>query len=268
MKTKEVVLAVGGIPVAFRVRCVTMHAAIVRRYRGYLCGHDRRAVVIECVFSRKISLGGERVDVRRAGKCGWEVRRRDFRVSWEGTCGRAVMYRSIYAFDGMLRVLLSMRAVCRGRLFLHASAVKAGNRAYVFPGKSGSGKTTISRLAAETCVVLNDEIVCIGCARSGHARVWATPFWGEMGCGPVHENPVGVRAIMFLKKCRSSTSLQPIDKIHAASKLLRAVCVFGKDREVAEMVFDAVGRIVGEVSCFTFVFQKNAERVCGVLAGD
>jgi hypothetical protein len=60
--------------------------------------------------------------------------------------------------DTMLPALL----VQRGDLLLHGSAVAHGNRALLFLGSSGSGKSTIaSLLSRRGCAVVTDDIVCV-----------------------------------------------------------------------------------------------------------
>ncbi len=76
--------------------------------------------------------------------------------------------------DAVLRYVLSRRLLEQGGLLLHASAVIRAERAWIFAGPSGVGKTTIgAHLAGE---LLCDEAVALR-ERDGELICHATPYW-------------------------------------------------------------------------------------------
>jgi len=56
----------------------------------------------------------------------------------------------VYAFDNLLRFLLSVHAPARGMFLLHAAALVHDGEAYVLYGRSGAGKSTAAAVTAET----------------------------------------------------------------------------------------------------------------------
>jgi hypothetical protein len=74
-----------------------------------------------------------------------------------------------YSIDGVLRILHSLILARQGGFLVHAASVVRNGRAFVFAGISGTGKTTISRLAPPDVTLLTDEISYI---RGSGLRTW------------------------------------------------------------------------------------------------
>lgn len=68
---------------------------------------------------------------------------------------------------------------------MHASVIEKGGKALVFLGKSGTGKSTHSRLWQEFvpgCQLLNDDEPIIRVMEDGSARVFGAPWSGSTAC--------------------------------------------------------------------------------------
>jgi hypothetical protein len=77
--------------------------------------------------------------------------------------------------DVLVRFLLASHLSGRRGLLAHASAVERDGRAWIFPGPSGVGKTTIATHLPGRVVC--DEAVALVVGDDGHVRVHATPYW-------------------------------------------------------------------------------------------
>jgi len=90
----------------------------------------------------------------------WKIGRGDFRAEWDPTSGHGWVRQSAqpYAIDGVLRILHSLVLARQGGFLVHAASAVRNGRAFVFAGESGTGKTTISRLAPPDVTLLTDEI--------------------------------------------------------------------------------------------------------------
>lgn len=83
---------------------------------------------------------------------------------------------SMMGLDMLLRALVTLEAVARGGLALHAASVELDGRAHVFMGGSGDGKTTLARkLQDEGARVLSDEMTVLHPSDQGWI-VHGTPY--------------------------------------------------------------------------------------------
>ena len=72
------------------------------------------------------------------------------------------------AFANIFRVVVAYGVVAGGGALLHSAAVAEGDLAQLFVGVSGSGKSTISRLALESGrAVLSDDLNALWPDRGG-----------------------------------------------------------------------------------------------------
>ncbi|MGQ9611032.1 MAG: hypothetical protein ACUVWN_17175, partial [bacterium] len=80
-------------------------------------------------------------------------------------------------------------------ILLHSCAVIKDSFAYIFTGKSGSGKTTIANLSINKGVILHDEFVIIH--KNNNLLVQGTPFHTKL---PINtELSAPLKAVFFLK---------------------------------------------------------------------
>lgn len=90
-----------------------------------------------------------------------------------------------FVLDSMLRILFAQAAVSHDTLLVHASTVIREGRAYLFMGKSGTGKSTHSSLWIKTfgdVTLLNDDNPAIRLMADGTVRAYGTPWSGKTPC--------------------------------------------------------------------------------------
>jgi hypothetical protein len=83
------------------------------------------------------------------------------------------------SLESFMRILYSLILPDRDGVAIHASSLVRNGKAYVFPGKSGAGKTTVVKLSSDA-TVLTDEISIVREIGRG-ARAYGTPFHGDLG---------------------------------------------------------------------------------------
>ncbi len=85
-------------------------------------------------------------------------------------------------FENYLRTVAAYSALLRQGLFLHSAGIVIDGRAWLFAGRSGAGKTTLSRLALEAgAAVLSDDANMVLPDMAGIYRAGPVPFAGELG---------------------------------------------------------------------------------------
>lgn len=101
----------------------------------------------------------------------------DFRATVDVDPPEARLYRPGSDALGLLttlRIATAARLPVAGGLLLHAAGLVTGDRALVFPGVSGAGKTTLAE--ASPWAVLSDELVAVVPAPQGGFLAAPTPF--------------------------------------------------------------------------------------------
>ena len=115
------------------------------------------------IVQRHQSLEGTRIDAP-LGQCTFKL--------GEGTLEVAVG-EGMYPGELVLRLCWYLLATRQGAVLIHACALKEGDQAIVAAGKSGDGKSTLSRLGVGAGLeLLTDEVVML----FPDGRVCGTPF--------------------------------------------------------------------------------------------
>jgi len=252
-QAKKIIIKIAGLAVSFDIKNAAMFKAIKKRYSGYMAVRAKPILILKCVFTKIIQVKSDKVHMVLRGTA-YEASRQDFRCKWNGLIGDVRMLASVYAFDACLRVLYSTLLPYHGGVLLHASSIKRRKIAYVFPGPSGSGKTTISHLSKMP--VLNDEITAVKLDDKRGVRVWGTPFWGEMGTGPVFKSNYKLFSFYFLNKSKENNK-ELLPAIIAAPRLLKCCCNFDESPDKAKCLLDVAIELLQRVPCYELYFTRS-----------
>jgi len=196
------------------------------------------------------------VHVFRSGE-EWHLERGDFRAEWNPQCGRGHIRQSVnpYAIDSVLRIVHSIVLAREGGLLVHAASCVRNERAFLFSGKSGAGKTTISRLAPRDAHLLSDEISYIRTEEQGW-RAWGTPFSGELA-KPGENVNAPLHAIYLLAHGKENR-IDDIASSDAARAMLGNVLFFAKDPQLVQMVFQLTLGLVETVPVRSLTFVPDS----------
>ncbi|MFH1225409.1 MAG: hypothetical protein V1676_06430 [Candidatus Diapherotrites archaeon] len=167
--------------------------------------------------------------------------------------------------DVFLRNCFSFFLAERGGMLVHAAALAKGNRAFLFPGRSGAGKTTISMANRRSLLVLNDEICAIRKVNKT-LRVFGTPFWGGRGAlaGNRGSNKgIKMDSVLFLKKGRGNSKSE-LPKAEALHMLMGCAIHMNKSRGKTVAVFNLCSEIAMQSRCYELCLEKGA-KLGGIL---
>lgn len=153
----------------------------------------------------------------------------------------------------MLRIAFAQAILRRDGISIHASAVAADGKAWLFLGKSGTGKSTHARMWLRNIPgarLLNDDNPAVRLV-DGKAVAFGTPWSGKTPCYRNESAPIGgiVRLVqgdadIFTKK----------DEVAALVALLPSCSVVHSDAALQSRLCDTLARLielvpVGELKC-------------------
>jgi len=185
----------------------------------------------------------------------------DFAYEFEGAALRAFSsdirfdgVRNQYALDSLVRVFLSWKLLEHQGFLLHAATVMQGEKAYIFTGRSGAGKSTVASLSPAGSV-LTDEISLLR-REEGGWRAYGTPFWGEFkAAGSNSSAPVaGIFRLLQATENRVEL-LRPMTILRT---LLPNVLFFSADAEANRRLLEILSRAATEIKGYNLSFSKNA----------
>ena len=154
----------------------------------------------------------------------------------------------------------------RGGFIVHAAgAVSSTGGGFVLCGKSGAGKTTMSRLILEHggARVIGDDRVVVR-EESGRYRMFDTPWPGEAGM--VSNTSAPLEALVFLSKGKENR-LDRLAPEQALEEMLPVVSVPWYDPERSGQVMETMGRLVQGLPAFRLGFRTDLQAVDCLLSG-
>ncbi len=147
-----------------------------------------------------------------------------------------------------------------GTLLIHASAVVFNGRAYLFQGKSGTGKSTHARLWVQNIAganLLNDDNPVIRFTADGTATAYGSPWSGKTPCYRNAFAPVGA----FVRIVRAKeNALHRLAPLNAYASLSTSVFFmpFLSDG-LLEIRHKTVERLIGTVCCCEMHCRPDAD---------
>lgn len=168
--------------------------------------------------------------------------------------------------DNLFRVVAGYAFIEEGAVLVHAAALAAGERGYVFFGPSGSGKTTVSRLSLGRADLLSDDQALLSLDKD-RVLLSATPFRGgerlhpqrheQAIAGPNVNRTVALAGLFRLVQagCHLLADLSPSRQI---ASLLSAVPVFPGEPYNNERLMTTLDAVVARVPARELHFLPDA----------
>lgn len=217
---------------------------IFNRYKNFIS--SKKAKFLINVFFGDIRQKNKRIVVFEKG-----FKRDDFYFD-----GRDLYIRpNIYSFDSFLRVFVSLNLNRENGFLIHSSGVLKDGYAFVFVGKSGSGKTTIANFLKNRFDILSDELIPIRIDKKIYA--YSSPFWGSMKSVKNTNLKCILKNIFFIKK---SNRLEEVDDKNYFLKLIGCVMNFSKNTKDNKLLIDKIIFLNKKDIIKTLYFPKNKKR--------
>lgn len=163
-------------------------------------------------------------------------------------------------FENYFRILVAYRLLASGGLLVHSAGVADDGAGFVFPGASGNGKSTLSKISRrEGRLVLSDDGNALGLEEDadGRSRVWieALPFGGEMRQQPKPRGRFPLRLIAALRK-GPDNRLEPMSRAAATGLLLGCSPFVNGDPHRTSTLLETIDTLLAHVPASTLTFTK------------
>jgi hypothetical protein len=167
----------------------------------------------------------------------------------------------IGALESLLKTVTQVYALvsCKG-LVLHASSVERRGKAFLFMGRSGTGKSTIALLtrSARLGTVLGEELTFVACGADVETpHVWTLPF-GQKNLVRVtaHRSPlVGAYALHQSDRPR----VVPFSRPRQIAEIARNTSIGIREPSLMSRALDAAEHLAARVAVSGLEFPRSAE---------
>ena len=168
-----------------------------------------------------------------------------------------------FVIDSMTRIYFSQYVALHGDMITHASVVGCDGRAYMFMGRSGTGKSTHSRMWMEAfgCTLINDDCPMIHKDCNGDYLACGTPWSGKTPCW--RDMALPLAGIARLRQAPAN-SFHRLSDVEAFVAFIPGMSVMTADSALysaaSSAALDIIARIpVGMLDCLP---DRDAARVC------
>lgn len=175
----------------------------------------------------------------------------------------------INAIENFLRVASAYRVLAKKGVLLHSAGIVLNERAYLFAGRSGAGKTTLTRKAHEAGAgILSDDINIALLGEDECLQAYPVPFAGDFGQTPDLLSPGGypLAALCFLEQGGAAT-LEPLSNAAAAARLVSASPFVNTDLYKAPDLLEVAANLVRRVPVRKLISRREDDfnLICGLL---
>ncbi len=227
----------------------------------------------------------------------WIISRGDFYcvLDMKNKKGALEISPRAQSFDSFLRVLCSWLLINNNGFILHAAAILKNGKGYVFPGKSGAGKSTISKMflkseardkrqearnGKEKCkkvsplspnpfslysnILLTDELVPLRIEK-GVVKIYGSPFWGEMkNKGKRVAGGIKLEKLFFLKKSKTN-AVNKISKSEFYKKILRCVMSFSREKNDFLKISKTISEVCRKIEVSNLKFSNRDDSFFNII---
>lgn len=159
--------------------------------------------------------------------------------------------------ENLLRVLVAHRVLEAGGVLLHSAAVATAEGAWLFVGRSGAGKTTLSRLSLVAGYeVLSDELNTLW-PSGGVVRLERMPFAGDLGQTGGQRRAFPLVAGFALRQ-GVEPRREPLSRAAAIAELAAAAPFVNIDPYRVERLFENLERLCDSHPLEALTFAPDA----------
>ena len=168
------------------------------------------------------------------------------------------------ALDNALMVLYALATASLKTALFHAAVVSYQGKAYMFLGKSGTGKSTHASLwlrYIQGTELVNDDNPVVKLTEEGTAMVYGSPWSGKTPCYRQIKAPLG--AITRIDRAPKN-SIEKLSPIEAFASLLPSCSNMKWDKDIFHGICNTVTRVIELTNCYTLhcLPDQEAAEIC------
>ena len=164
-----------------------------------------------------------------------------------------------FVLNNALMLLYALFTATGNTLLIHASVAVADGKGYVFLGKSGTGKSTHTRLWLNNIPgawLLNDDNPVVKIENDGSVMVYGSPWSGKTPCYRNEKAPLG--AVVRLSQAPHN-SIRRLSGIQAYAALAPSASSMKWDRVMADGLHNTLSGIIQSVGVFHLECLPDAD---------
>lgn len=174
---------------------------------------------------------------------------------------------NLFGVNNALMVMYALATANKQTALFHSSVVSFQDKAYMFLGKSGTGKSTHSRLwlkYIEGTELINDDNPVVRIHDDGSILVYGSPWSGKTPCYRNVSYPLG--AIVLLEQAPQNV-IRRLKPLEAYAALMISISGKRWDSRVAEGLHETENLLVTHASIWHLdcLPDEDAARVCNEM---
>lgn len=165
----------------------------------------------------------------------------------------------IFVINNSLMLLYAMFTAGMNTLLMHASVVTCGGEAFMFLGKSGTGKSTHSRLWLEyigRTNLLNDDNPVVRVLDDGEVRVYGSPWSGKTPC--YRNESARLKAVVRLSQAPVN-EMERLEGVAAYIAVLPSASGMKWDRKLTEGMHNTLAALARNAAVFQLKCRPDEE---------
>ena len=164
-----------------------------------------------------------------------------------------------YSFNAAVNLCYMFSTVNYGTLLMHSSAVEYKGRAYLFLGKSGTGKSTHSRMwlnALEDVTLMNDDHPVVRVWEDRNIVAYGSPWSGKTRCYKNIQAPLGGIIRIVRAPHNNAVKLSPIQTY---ASVMTSSTGLTWDKRFADNRDATLQQIISRIPCWNMECLPNTE---------
>lgn len=165
----------------------------------------------------------------------------------------------IFVINNAIMLLYAFCTASRNTLLIHASVVSSGGYGYAFLGKSGTGKSTHTRLWLQNISgtsLLNDDNPVVRIEDNDDVMIYGSPWSGKTPC--YINGRANLKAIVRLSQAPHNF-IRRLSGVSAYAALAPSASSMKWERNIADGLHDTLSKLVSLIGIYHLECLPNAD---------